>query len=94
MTLGGKTLKEGDVLSLNGSTGEVLCAKLELVAPTISGSLKTFMQLVDDAKGTFKVLANADTPADAAEARRNGAEGIGLVRTEHMFFDNLPQVRF
>jgi pyruvate,orthophosphate dikinase len=83
------TLKEGDWLSLNGDTGEVIKGKQALSPPSISSSKDTvrLMQWVD-MKRTIKVLANADTPADAAEARKNGAEGVGLTRTEHMFFND------
>jgi len=94
-TLGGKTFKEGDWISLNGNTGEVIEGKEPLSPPTISGDLSTFMSWVDERR-KLKVFTNADTPEDAAEARRNGAEGIGLVRTEHMFFasdDRLKAVR-
>jgi pyruvate,orthophosphate dikinase len=95
MTLGGVTLKEGDFLSLNGDSGEVLAGKLELKPPSLaSGEIRRFMKWVDD-KRTIKVLTNADTPEDALEARRNGAQGIGLSRTEHMFFspDRINVVR-
>jgi len=80
-----RVLKEGDYVSLNGNTGEILEGEQMVAPPAISGDLKNFMDLVDDAR-TMGVLANADTPADAKEARKNGAEGIGLCRTEHMFF--------
>uniref|UniRef100_A0A7S2B0T5 pyruvate, phosphate dikinase n=1 Tax=Florenciella parvula TaxID=236787 RepID=A0A7S2B0T5_9STRA len=92
LTLNGITLKEGDFLSINGGTGEVLSSAVELAAPEMSGALGTFMEWVDDAR-KMDVLANADTPKDADEARKNGAGGIGLCRTEHMFFDHLPEVR-
>ena len=92
LTLGGVTLKAGDVLSLNGNTGEVLSAGVTLAAPEMSGALGKFMSWVDDTR-VMSVLANADSPTDAEEARKNGAEGIGLCRTEHMFFDHLPEVR-
>jgi pyruvate,orthophosphate dikinase len=83
------TLRKGDWLSLNGDTGEVINGKMSLSPPSISSSKDTvrLMQWVD-MKRTIKVEANADTPADAAEARKNGAEGIGLTRTEHMFFND------
>lgn len=93
MTLGGVTLKEGDPLSLNGNTGQVLQNEVALAAPEMSGALGTFMSWVDAARGDFAVLANADSPVDALEARKNGANGIGLCRTEHMFFDHLDEVR-
>mmetsp|Transcript_28670 Transcript_28670/g.28996 ORF Transcript_28670/g.28996 Transcript_28670/m.28996 type:complete len:975 (+) Transcript_28670:109-3033(+) len=86
---GGETVivKERDWMSVNGDTGEVLVGKQTLIPPSIDSSdyLKTFMDWVDEKKD-IQVFANADTPDDAAEARRNGAEGIGLTRTEHMFF--------
>ena len=78
-------LNEGDFISLNGNTGEVLIGEQPVSAPKITGNLKTFMKWVDTIN-PIKVLANADTPADAAEAREKGASGIGLCRTEHMFF--------
>mmetsp|Transcript_16591 Transcript_16591/g.40523 ORF Transcript_16591/g.40523 Transcript_16591/m.40523 type:complete len:950 (-) Transcript_16591:399-3248(-) len=85
MELGGKTYTTGDWISLNGNTGEVIEGRETLAPPTISGDLGTFMGWVDERR-KVKVFTNADTPEDAAEARRNGAQGIGLVRTEHMFF--------
>ena len=92
MTLGGVTLKEGDLLSLNGNTGEVLEGSQPMVPPKMSsGDLGVFMGWVDEIR-SMKVLANADSPADAKQARLNGAEGIGLCRTEHMFFDHLNEV--
>jgi pyruvate,orthophosphate dikinase len=95
MTFGGQVFKEGDMISLNGETGEVLAGSMELKPPSISsGEIKRFMQWVDD-KRTIKILTNADTPEDAMEARKNGAQGIGLIRTEHMFFspDRINVVR-
>uniref|UniRef100_A0A7S3L7R0 pyruvate, phosphate dikinase n=2 Tax=Amphora coffeiformis TaxID=265554 RepID=A0A7S3L7R0_9STRA len=80
-----KTFQEGDFISLNGQTGEVLEGKQTVAPPAITGDLKTFMDWVDEIRNV-DVLANADTPADAAEARKNGANGIGLCRSEHMFF--------
>nr|MDK2850470.1 pyruvate, orthophosphate dikinase [Candidatus Cloacimonadota bacterium] len=86
MTVDGKTYKEGDWISLNGSTGQVLEGKLETQDPELSGEFATLMALAD--KYTkMKVRTNADTPNDAKVARNFGAEGIGLCRTEHMFFD-------
>jgi pyruvate,orthophosphate dikinase len=89
-----KSFKEGDFISLNGNTGEVLEGQQTVAPPAISGNLKTFMDWVDEIR-TVDVLANADTPADAKEARKNGANGIGLCRTEHMFFqpERISQVR-
>jgi pyruvate,orthophosphate dikinase len=90
-------LFEGDFISLNGDTGEVLLGEMALKPPSMSsGEIRRFMQWVDDKRSNkIKVLTNADTPADAAEARRNGAQGIGLARTEHMFFspDRINVVR-
>ena len=85
-TLGGKTFKEGDVISFDGSNGEIY----EGALPVIEGSIededfKTLMRWADDFR-TMKVRTNADTPEDARKARQLGAEGIGLCRTEHMFF--------
>ena len=85
LSLGGVKLHEGDWVSLNGTTGEVIRGAVELAPPAISGDLDEFMTWVDEFR-RLKVLANADTPEDAKTARDNGAEGIGLVRTEHMFF--------
>jgi len=89
-----KTFKEGDFISLNGQTGEVLEGQQTVAPPAISGNLKTFMDWVDDIRD-IDVLANADTPADAKEARKNGANGIGLCRSEHMFFkpERISKVR-
>jgi pyruvate,orthophosphate dikinase len=89
VTVGGKvvTLKEGDWLSLDGSTGEVFAGKANtLDADPSSGVLATFMGWADEFRGKFGVRANADIPRDAKAARKFGAQGIGLCRTEHMFF--------
>ena len=82
----GRTLTEGDYLSLNGSTGEVFAEQIKTVAPEIGGNFATFMEWADAAR-TLKVRTNADNPRDAKQAVEFGAEGIGLCRTEHMFFD-------
>jgi len=89
-----KIFREGDFMSLNGNTGEVLEGKQLVAPPGMTGDLKTFMEWVDDTR-TIDVLANADTPEDAKEARKNGANGIGLCRSEHMFFqpERISQVR-
>jgi pyruvate,orthophosphate dikinase len=80
-------LREGDWLSLDGSTGEVFSGQARTIdADPSSGVLATFMQWADAFRGSFGVRANADIPRDAKVARRFGAEGIGLCRTEHMFF--------
>ena len=89
VTVGGKTvtLKEGDWLSLDGSTGQVFAGKANtLDADPTSGVLASFMGWADEFRGGFGVRANADIPRDAQAARQFGAEGIGLCRTEHMFF--------
>ena len=89
VTVGGKTatLKEGDWLSLDGSTGEVFSGRANtLDADPSSGMLAKFMGWADEFRGGFGVRANADIPRDAMAARRFGAQGIGLCRTEHMFF--------
>jgi pyruvate,orthophosphate dikinase len=83
--VGDLTIKEGDVISLDGSTGEVYNAKLALVEPRIGGDFATIMKWVD-ARKRLSVKTNADTPHDSEIARNFGAEGIGLCRTEHMFF--------
>ena len=81
------TLKEGDWLSLDGSTGEVFAGQANtLDADPSSGVMATFMDWADEFRGGFGVRANADIPRDAKAARKFGAEGIGLCRTEHMFF--------
>ncbi|PSC73116.1 pyruvate phosphate dikinase [Micractinium conductrix] len=90
-TLGGTTLKEGDWLSLNGSSGEVLQGKQPVKPPEMSGELAVFMEWVDSFR-KIGVFTNADTPADAIVARKNGAQGIGLVRTEHMFFATAERI--
>jgi len=82
----GNIYKEGDWISLDGSTGNVYAGKLPTVDPELTGDFGTFMQWADELR-TLKVRTNADTPADAAQARKFGAEGIGLCRTEHMFFE-------
>ncbi|CAD7695146.1 unnamed protein product [Ostreobium quekettii] len=84
-------INEGDWLSLNGSTGEVILGKQAVKKPALEGNLGTFMAWVDKYR-TLGVLTNADTPEDAKIARDNGAEGIGLVRTEHMFFSSPERI--
>ncbi|MGQ9632160.1 MAG: pyruvate, phosphate dikinase [bacterium] len=79
-------LKEGDFITLNGSTGEVILGSARLVQPELSGDFAKLMKWADKFR-TLGVRANADTPHDARVARRFGAEGIGLCRTEHMFFE-------
>ncbi|MCK4942141.1 MAG: pyruvate, phosphate dikinase [Candidatus Aminicenantes bacterium] len=84
--IAGKLFEEGDYLTLNGSTGEVIEGQLQLTMPEISGSFKEFLQWVDEVK-TIRVRTNADSAKDSIIAREFGAEGIGLCRTEHMFFE-------
>ena len=90
----GKKYVEGDWISLDGSTGNVYGEKLPTVAPEMTGDFATLMQWADETR-TLKVRTNADTPADAIQAMKFGAEGIGLCRTEHMFFepDRIPAMR-
>ncbi|MDH7552107.1 MAG: pyruvate, phosphate dikinase [Spirochaetota bacterium] len=88
------TLKEGDYISIDGSTGEVMLGKVATVEPEVTGKFGTIMQWADEIR-KLKVRTNADTPHDATVARNFGAEGIGLCRTEHMFFegDRIKAVR-
>ncbi|KAG8068795.1 hypothetical protein GUJ93_ZPchr0005g14884 [Zizania palustris] len=92
LLIGDEELHEGEWLSLNGSTGEVVLGKQPLCPPALSGDLETFMSWVDEIR-QLKVMANADTPEDASTARKNGAEGIGLCRTEHMFFASEERIK-
>ncbi len=85
MEAGGKTFKEGDFISLNGSTGDVYEGAIKTVDPEMSGDFGKLMKLADK-KAKLLVRTNADTPLDASVARDFGAQGIGLCRTEHMFF--------
>jgi pyruvate,orthophosphate dikinase len=84
--VGGERVDDGDPLTLDGSTGEVYRGELLVAPPAMSGDFARFMQLADRRR-RLGVLANADTPEDARRARELGAEGIGLCRTEHMFFE-------
>ena len=79
-------VKEGDVISLNGSTGDVILGPVKLVQPTLTGNFAKLMEWADEVR-TIGIRANADTPHDAQVARDFGAQGIGLCRTEHMFFE-------
>ncbi len=94
MKVGAHTIRQGDFLTINGSTGEVILGKVATIEPELSGDFGTYMGWVDQFR-TLKVRTNADTPHDARVARRFGAEGIGLCRTEHMFFegDRIDAVR-
>ena len=85
-TLAGKTYNEGDCISIDGSTGNIYDGLIPTVDAEISGNFGTIMGWADEFR-TLKVRTNADTPADAKKARELGAEGIGLCRTEHMFFE-------
>ena len=82
----GRILKEGDYISLDGSTGNVYPGQIKTVEASITGNFGTFMEWADEHR-TLEIRANADTPRDALQAKKFGAEGIGLCRTEHMFFD-------
>jgi pyruvate, orthophosphate dikinase len=86
VTAGGTVLKKGDTLTIDGATGQVLAGKVPMLEPALGGEFATVMKWADDLCD-LKVRANADTPADARVAVKFGAEGIGLCRTEHMFFD-------
>ena len=92
--VGGTVIKEGDWVSLNGSTGEVMKGQVPTINPEVSGDFGTVMKWADKIR-RLKVRTNADTPKDAKVARDFGAEGIGLCRTEHMFFegDRIKAVR-
>jgi pyruvate,orthophosphate dikinase len=92
--IGEHELSEGDLLTINGGTGEVIVGEVPLVPPQINEDFQTVLEWADDLR-RLDVRANADTPEDAAKAREFGAQGIGLCRTEHMFFaeGRLPVVR-
>ena len=94
LTVGGKVYKEGDSISLNGSDGSVYTEAIKTLAPELSGDFGQIMEWADEAR-TLKVRTNADNPRDAKQAVEFGAEGIGLCRTEHMFFDDerIPKIR-
>ncbi|MBZ4665070.1 pyruvate, phosphate dikinase [Mahella sp.] len=93
-TVGDLTIKEGDYISIDGSTGYVYAQAIPTVEAAISGDFATFMAWADELR-RLKVRANADVPRDARKAAEYGAEGIGLCRTEHMFFDEdrIPAMR-
>ena len=92
--LGGEHFVEGDYISLDGSTGKIYKGDIKTVEAGITGNFKRIMSWADEYR-TLRVRTNADTPADAANAVKLGAEGIGLCRTEHMFFepDRIPKIR-
>ncbi|MFS4457821.1 pyruvate, phosphate dikinase [Bdellovibrio sp. HCB2-146] len=94
MKVKGYVLKKGDVITLDGSTGEVYMGEVKTIEPKLEGSFDRIMKIADRVR-RLKVRTNADTPKDAETARKFGAEGIGLCRTEHMFFgaDRIDAVR-
>jgi pyruvate,orthophosphate dikinase len=86
MTSAGRVFKKGDIITIDGSTGQVLEGAVAMLEPELSGDFAALMEWADGAR-RMKVRTNAETPADARVARNFGAEGIGLCRTEHMFFE-------
>jgi pyruvate, orthophosphate dikinase len=86
MRVAGRELQEGDIVTLDGSTGEVMAGRVATIEPELVGDFGTLMQWADAAR-RMRVRTNAETPEDCRVARQFGAEGIGLCRTEHMFFD-------
>jgi len=94
-TLGGETIKEGDFISLDGTTGIIYKGDIKTVEAEISGNFEEFMGWLAEVPGKVGVRTNADSPKDAKKALEFGAEGIGLTRTEHMFFeaDRIPKMR-
>jgi len=86
LSVGGQTFGKGEFITVDGSTGQVLAGKVDMIEPQLSGEFATLIGWADKVR-RLGVRANADTPADAKAAMRFGAEGIGLCRTEHMFFD-------
>ena len=86
LSAGGVTVHAGEILTLDGATGEVFAGPVKMIEPQLSGDFNTLMSWADDAR-RLKIRTNAETPLDAETARKFGAEGIGLCRTEHMFFD-------
>ncbi len=86
LEINGQVFAEGDIISLDGSTGEVMKGEMPTVEPALTGEFEELMSWADEVR-KLRVRTNADTPHDAQVARRLGAEGIGLCRTEHMFFD-------
>ncbi|MBC7075305.1 MAG: pyruvate, phosphate dikinase [Syntrophomonadaceae bacterium] len=93
-TVAGVVVKEGDIITIDGASGNVILGEVPMVEPTLSAEFETLLKWADEVK-TLAVRANADTPQDAAKAVEFGAEGIGLCRTEHMFMaaDRLPAVQ-
>ncbi len=86
ITVGARTIKEGDIITIDGSSGEVMLGEVATIKPKMSGDFATIMEWADERR-RMAIRANAETPLDARTAREFGAEGIGLCRTEHMFFD-------
>lgn len=86
LTIGSLTLKKGDVITIDGGTGEVINGDVPTIQPQLSGDFETIMSWADEIR-RMNIRANAETPNDVETARKFGAEGIGLCRTEHMFFD-------
>ena len=91
-TVNGEVFREGDVISVDGSTGNVYRGAVKTVPATISGNFATFMEWADNRR-RLRIRTNADTPADARRAVEFGAEGVGLVRTEHMFFNSAERIK-
>ena len=94
ITISGQTVKAGDYITINGTTGDVMIGKVETIPPSMTGDFATLMKWADSHR-KLKIRTNADSPADSLKAREFGAEGIGLCRTEHMFFgeDRIAAVR-
>lgn len=92
ISVGGRTFGEQDVISIDGSTGEVMAGEVRKQQPKLSAEFVSLMGWADQHR-TLQVRTNADTPEDASRAREYGAEGIGLCRTEHMFFEGERIVR-
>ena len=94
MTVAGQEVHEGDFMSIDGVTGNVYIGKIPTVEAEVAGEFATVMEWADEIRD-LQVRANADNPRDAATALKFGAQGIGLCRTEHMFFeaDRIPAVR-
>jgi pyruvate,orthophosphate dikinase len=86
LSASGITIRAGEIVTLDGATGEVFAGPVKMIEPQLSGEFGTLMSWADDAR-RLKIRTNAETPLDAETARKFGAEGIGLCRTEHMFFD-------
>jgi len=86
LSVGGRSFAEGDIITIDGASGEVMAGQVPTVQPELAGDFGTLMEWADEAR-RLKVRANAETPQDCRTAREFGAEGVGLCRTEHMFFD-------